>query len=392
MDSAWRNRYLAVAAFAVLLLLTVWRRPRLGGAHTGRTSTRGTAPAAAADLCTGVARSLRGQKGFIFIKTHKTAGSTLSAVLWRKLCEVERLNCFLPPHSNPGRIWSLSKDWATIQTSAGSGNRSYPFDAWLHHVHYSDRLLDVVPAARLRVSIVRKPSQRFQSAWIWYDHARRLKMSLQTFIEKVASKQISACRHRYLPRLFQCYDFKYRTGLDATSGELVGLEAAKLAGAALHPKFERLLADVAAGRVLLLVADRFDQSLVVLALLAEWPLHQLLYLSKKVSSHNKSSPHFSLSTQAAELADRVQPLDSALYTAATTMLERYTHCLGDGLVRAETDRFRKALARLSTACARPAAGEAALCERLARDNREIVQRWRPGSGRRVAEGLERFFV
>ena len=44
-------------------------------------------------------------EGVIFVKTHKTASSTMVNILWRNLCENGKKNCFLPPSNNPGRTW-----------------------------------------------------------------------------------------------------------------------------------------------------------------------------------------------------------------------------------------------------------------------------------------------
>lgn len=58
----------------------------------------------------------------VFLKTHKTGGSTVNGILWRNLCEQhftgsaaeednatvrkkDISNCFVPSHENPGRIW-----------------------------------------------------------------------------------------------------------------------------------------------------------------------------------------------------------------------------------------------------------------------------------------------
>ncbi len=45
----------------------------------------------------------------IFLKTHKTGGSTLNRILWRSLCTYNGFNCFLPPAESAGKIWNLDK-------------------------------------------------------------------------------------------------------------------------------------------------------------------------------------------------------------------------------------------------------------------------------------------
>jgi len=62
-------------------------------------------------------------EGTVFQKTHKTASSTLTSVLWRNLCSgPHRRNCFLPPADTPGRSWDLghAKDWAAVREGAST--------------------------------------------------------------------------------------------------------------------------------------------------------------------------------------------------------------------------------------------------------------------------------
>ena len=112
-------------------------------------------------------------EGVVFVKTHKTGSSTLTSIFWRNLCENGLKKCFLPPLKTPGKTWDFSKekDWKLMKNKGGStkGNNTFPYDAWMYHVVYNRRAFStIVPSANRVISIVRRPSLRFQSAWEWY--------------------------------------------------------------------------------------------------------------------------------------------------------------------------------------------------------------------------------
>jgi hypothetical protein len=145
----------------------------------------------------------RGKKDsrLFFLKTHKTGSSTQSSIIWRAFClsdssrRVKR-NCFLPPLESPGRMWS-SGDLSDIVSSSGTSNNLMPFDVWNSHVKVSyisyltksrsslnDSFLDsedqpsafsqqffqkVLPNPSYFVSILRRPADRFESAYHWYE-------------------------------------------------------------------------------------------------------------------------------------------------------------------------------------------------------------------------------
>ena len=326
----------------------------------------------------------------IFLKTHKTGSSTLAGILWRQLCEKERRHCFLPPRSNPGRTWDFGKltHRQYAMKSTGLADRPAPFDVWLHHVKRHDFLFRTVvnvPQGRAGanvqfLSIVRHPVDRFRSAWTWYslgatsvakERSRysKVKENEPSDLERFVCQQLGGQQRQqdcgpksHTPTsilsqisvwsewimnifAFQFFwplpsppHFKYRTGLDATSEELVGMRSSE---SGFHGKFLDLLRDVITGKVLLLVCDRFDESLLVLerAVLRlqakhheaeagkhatvgnisegiRWP--QLLYQKQKVQSQIEP-----LSPTGAQGLLELQPYDHALYKAANAMLDRY---------------------------------------------------------------------
>lgn len=292
------------------------------------------------------------------------------------------------------------------------------------------------------VSIVRQPAERFRSAWGWYRHGKETfagvgGLSLERFVELMCREHCSSWEGPVSPELrtrgrpVALYDsmvawavrryaavaFKHRTGLDATAEELVGLRT----GDQTFPaQFAQLLADVAEGRVLLLVCERFEESLLVLNKLflgvnddavsaraegsaAGSPFPNLLYLRQKQQSGLEP-----LTLRLRKQLGELQPHDSALHMAANQALDRWLGLLYPdtaqlqldvGLLRSQTeavaaacgvavqrhddgdgdegsatetpDDSRAALAHLDEGQV------AALCASLARDNRQLVEdAWR----------------
>ena len=414
----------------------------------------------------------------IFWKTHKTASSTLSGILWHELCDQRGQNCFLPPSSNPGRTWDLEspKDLAYIQSNAGTAGTGPPFDAWLHHAKMHDTIHTVMrPPTGVEtvefLSIVRDPAHRFRSAWRWYKlsewfYPRGVELtlfdrtlsfafgweglSLEQFVhlhpvdchtqdttKGVPSVSLQSLVHlaqSWYVQLIAQYMFKYRTGLDATAEELVGLRAQHRG---FESRFGELLDKVLKGKVVLLVTDRFDESLLVLrrmlthhaarnqsntanatlptlsthstltsnvsasaTLEAYMPLQQLLYLRQKKQDHSEP-----LSPAAAHKLHQIQPHDTTLYLAANTMLDRHIAALygaNKRLFHAELAWLKTQLTRLEQVCSHPSSAVlgqdcsstttntkidststkiadlsdydlAARCEALRLDNRDLVQ-------------------
>ena len=316
------------------------------------------------------------QQSLLFIKTHKTGGSTLSRLLFRVLCEstsaVDR-HCFVPPYDSPGKIWDLRKSADERYVKVTGNKKGRPYDVWVHHtstpgiIHnevmalgtYSintsmlpvDKVVNTTTILNdristvggdtmmpLLVSICRRPALRFRSAWEWYDHQTTLGgLALTDFIslfrcddcedtptsssdqlQSPVNQLVSNHSHilsdhalRYAERL------RYRTGLDATSTELIGLDALDhmhTGGQLLHRSVwtpsltspslssnprqsstaiiqlfvDKVILPMLQCRLLVLVSDRFDESLLVLRMVTKATVHRLhlldlAYVRQKVT-------------------------------------------------------------------------------------------------------------
>ncbi len=256
-------------------------------------------------------------ESIIFLKTHKTAGSSLGGIFWRNLCLRDGRNCFLPPAKNPGRTWDLSvqRDWHAVQSGASTLPAArFPYDAWLSHVHYHPRLFHAVKNASRILSIIRRPALRFTSAWKWYQHEQKFQLTLPEFVHAVKNGDNWHTFWRRQPALS---DFKYRTGLEATTEELSGQQGfAAQSKSSQIQYFEELMERMRSGTLILLVTDRFDESLLVLAKLMGWGYEQLVYVRLKVAPDKNV-----VSENLIQDLDDIQPYDFALWRLANHILD-----------------------------------------------------------------------
>ena len=128
-------------------------------------------------------------RGLIFVKTHKTGGTTVVNILLRLAIEMN-ITCLAPTHMN-----------------SGYGCRHLPekmkeSSLFAQHVVYSPSLLNfVTPKPAVLITLMRKPAAQATSAYLygpwqttlrrfgsknWQDHLRRIEMSSN-------EKRVSSC-------------------------------------------------------------------------------------------------------------------------------------------------------------------------------------------------------
>ena len=302
--------------------------------------------------------STKSVSSLVFLKTHKTAGSTVSRILFRELCELNAVTkCFIPTPQHAGRIWDLenAKDRSFIMKNS-------PYEVWLHHLKLSRYFLtEPVPNAQAVISIVRRPAHRFVSAWNWYNHSATLRMSLNSFtIHQILSSSPGQCRFPPFLNSFlvnRIFGLKFRTGLDSTADELtapsgllselkswwekysqykkrgqftysstgsnrIELKMANTAQFRVSSDFEGLLKEIAEGRLFVIVSERMNESLVLLADYLNWDISRMLYHSHKVATRGSNGAVYeTLDIHLMAELDKCQPYDNALYSVASRVLD-----------------------------------------------------------------------
>lgn len=304
----------------------------------------------------------------LFFKTHKTASSTITGLLWRRLCLELHFNCFLPPAHWAGRTWDLSnpRDRAYVHSSLGTNHSLAPFQAWVHHLRYSASIGDLVQQPYVLVSSVRRPAARFISAWYWYSLNATIDMTLQTF----AREYNTSTRSDHLK-------WKYRTGLDSTSQELTG--QSPQSNTFRRAFTAHLLRKVAGLQLYFMVAERFDESVLVLRRLlglhcSESGWSSWDYLPQKVRNVEDGGDAV-LQDWELDRLDALQPYDTALYAAANHVLDWLIEWYGPSFPQ-DLREYQTRLQHVREDCAMPLSPShsAAVhpCKALRADNREAV--------------------
>jgi hypothetical protein len=289
----------------------------------------------------------------VFIKTHKTCSSTLSGIIWREMCEKQNLNCFLPHFKNPGKTWDLNKivDLEYILNNPGSNGNFYPYDCWMHHVKYNFILTKIVKNPFLFVSIIRKPSLRFLSAWHWYKLYKKLdNITLDTFIN-IMLKQQGNNKVNNLLRKKLNKKLKYRTGLNSYSEELIGFREIE------NPKkfkllYKQLLMKVKNNEIFLLICDRFDESIIIFKKIMNWhSFNSILYFKQKVACKNENKNNaLNTSIKLLNNLNNIQKYDLKLYYIADAILNKHIDMYNKTLFQKDLQYFIKKLYKTQYYC------------------------------------------
>lgn len=286
--------------------------------------------------------STKEYNGILYLKTHKTGSSTLAGILWRQICSSSEANCFLPSFNNPGKVWDFDKysDRSYALSVKGTNGDTYPFDAWLYHAKMHPFLTKIVKQPHLLISAVRNPVDRFRSAWKWYKHEDSLKVSLVEFLHSLSDGD------EYKLSLSKKL-FKYRTGLDATTEELIGHDS-KASEDDFLTEFIHLLISMVEEKTFIVVTDRFDESILVLQrLLRNSPKCMSSYYITQKVNHSGS---ISLTAAESETLRRIQPFDSKLFEVANKVLDRYIDSIGRTTFQKELAQYQNELSEVQRCC------------------------------------------
>lgn len=162
--------------------------------------------------------------------------------------------------------------------------------------------------------------------------------------------------------------FKYRTGLEATTDELIGTYTSDEVYAS---KYKKLLQKIEDMIWFVLITDRIYESLVLLADELKWDLADLLFNNLKVQT--LVTREDLLTEHELSSLDLLQPHDSGIYHAANI-------ALNSRIMKHDTDQFAKRVAgfracqtKLTSHCSLVNNSNDDFCLYFTRDNRAIVQ-------------------
>lgn len=178
-------------------------------------------------------------KKVYFIKTHKTASSSLCALL-HELAVRKRETMFVPPFSwHAGHHWLKSPQLLTLALERAHIVCQLPFQLWVNHVSY-DAWLHARMAPCHVVTILRHPVSAFESAWNYYGYGARLNLKINEFVAKCASDEAYAQTH----------------------ADLINMMTHDICGRSLS--YEQVLDRLRDDEWLFLMCEQFNRSMVLL--------------------------------------------------------------------------------------------------------------------------------
>jgi hypothetical protein len=259
--------------------------------------------------------------------------------------------------NHTGKMWNLNEP---KDLNAITNYKNTSFDVWVYHLLFSSKIFDIIIPSQRIITIARHPSNRFLSAWHWYNLSQQISLnSVKQFLESnVMLRQMYGPWGSSLINLFN--NFKLKAGLNSISQELSGVQSHNIF--MFRCAFETLLENIMKGKYLVLIADQFNESLIVLSKILDLKLYQLLHFKYKVNNYKKES-HKTWTS----LRD-LQDFDMALFNLAGRILNELIDFFDPS--RQQVNQLRNGVQNLISHCC---FHNDTTCYYLRMDNREFFR-------------------
>uniref|UniRef100_A0ABM5F3P0 Galactose-3-O-sulfotransferase 3 n=1 Tax=Pogona vitticeps TaxID=103695 RepID=A0ABM5F3P0_9SAUR len=267
-----------------------------------------------------------------FLKTHKTASTTVQNLLFR-FAERHNLTVALPHHA-------CDHQFCYPRNFSARFVHPYTLPPRLiaSHLRFNhDELRRLMPNDTVYITILREPVAMFESLFSYYNQycpafKRVPNGSMEVFLDHPHRYYRSHDKYAMYAHNTMVYDLG---GDPDRSAE----DPAYLAEFIRH--VERIFS-------LVMLAEYFDESLVLLRRLLAWDLEDIVYVKL-----NMRSPESKLNITSARLADQIRAwnaLDAGLYDHFNTTFWRKLDDVGQDCVRKEVDALHRACERLARHC------------------------------------------
>ena len=273
-----------------------------------------------------------------FMKTHKTGSSTVQNILLRWGLNAG-LNFVLPPRGNHlgppdrpyeltssfSRSWYRNVPWANYARHTG-------YNIFALHTKWSQPEVEAVlgPGAKY-VTILRDPVDNFESLYNYVHFSETFHLTLEQFAHQLVAKKKPIARvNHYLGRNQQLWD--------------LGLPASQIEN---QSRVKEKIAELAADFDLVMIAEQFEESLVLMGDLLCWPLANMTSL--KVNAR-KSSAVEKLSQKARDILREWLWADQMLYDFFREEFKRKIHSYGLDRMEKDIRQLRELNAKVKSEC------------------------------------------
>ena len=273
-----------------------------------------------------------------FMKTHKTASSTVQNILFRYGMNsgwnfvLPSVGSHLGPPANQYQLtvpfkaaWLEDVPWRAMVQDQG-------YNIFALHTKWSQTQVEKIMGAGTKyVTIMRDPVDNFESLYNYVHFEKVFKMSLEEFVHQYIEKRKPIQRvNQYLGRNQQLWDL----GLDRRN--LTNLKAVK-----------EMIADIERNFDLVMIAEDFDASLVLLAEQLCWPLTNMTSL--KINARKKSAVE-KLSQKARDILQDWLWADKMLYDHFKEKLSRQKEAFGAKKLLAKVTELKELNEKVKSEC------------------------------------------
>lgn len=267
----------------------------------------------------------------MFVKTHKTASSTILNILFR-FGEKHRLRFALPKRRN---------DFFYPSPFQGSQVKDYRhgecFNIVCNHMRFDRReVAKLLPPGAVYITILRDPVDLFESSFNYYHSAIPLTWRIRG--EDKLAQFLEHPQRFYYPGAFNSFYLKNLLFFD------FGLENNLEAD---DPQVMTAIRDLSKQLDLVLIAEYFEESLILLKDMMCWTTEDILYFKLNM---RKSSSVSQLTSDLKAKALRWNGADWSLYRHFNATFWARVEAFGRGRMKKEVEELRRRNAEMKVIC------------------------------------------
>ncbi|XP_070826931.1 galactose-3-O-sulfotransferase 2 [Chaetodon trifascialis] len=271
----------------------------------------------------------------VFLKTHKTASSTILNILYR-YGESRNLTFALPLNKHSQLFYPLF--FASHFVEGFSSRSVREFHIMCNHMRFrKSEVAKVMPKDTFFFSILRHPVAMMESIFIYYKSipAFHKSHSLDNFLDNSWRNYNSSVMNNQYAHNIMAFDFGFDNNVAADTEDLE--ERASMAIAAIQRDFH-----------LILISEYFDESMILLKHALCWSLEDVV--SFKLNSRSEQTRH-TLLPNTAEKIKRWNALDWRIYLHFnTTFWHKVDSLVGQEQMKMELCQLRELQAKLANTC------------------------------------------
>lgn len=260
-----------------------------------------------------------------FLKTHKCASSAIQNILLR-YGDKHNLHFVMPDHSNYFGGGRLPFNAGMVLSSPL--NKLTPNIFAMHTKWDHAEMKKIMPEDTVYLSIVREPTAVFESLFVYSQFEKKTQMTLEEYVRKVTVDS---------ERLFRYQGYNQMTwDFGMPLEDMNNLTAVRELVRQRDEEFG-----------LVLVAERMEESLVLLAKYLCWELTDVLVL--KLNSRRDEFKE-TISEKTREVLRQKLAPDYLLYTHFLARFDQQVEVFGRGRMAAEVARLRELMSLLENTC------------------------------------------